>query len=43
MGIGIGSVTSKGVITEDGKHMAYHLLPCTITGEVDLMLGLSRA
>ena len=27
MGIDIGSGTSKGVITEDGKLMAYHLLP----------------
>jgi len=27
MGIDIGSGTSKGVITEDGKSKAYHLLP----------------
>ena len=27
MGIDIGSGTSKGVITEDGKLLAYHLLP----------------
>jgi predicted CoA-substrate-specific enzyme activase len=27
MGIDVGSVTSKGVITRDGKLIAYHLLP----------------
>jgi len=27
MGIDIGSVASKGVVTEDGKLLAYHLLP----------------
>ena len=27
MGIDIGSGTSKGVITKDSKHLAYHLLP----------------
>ena len=44
MGIGIGSVTSKGVTTEDSiKQKAYHLLPCTITVEVDLMLGLFKS
>ncbi len=43
MGIDIGSVTSKGVTTEDGKQKAYHLLTCTITSGLDLMLGLSRA
>ncbi len=30
MGIDIGSGTSKGVITEDGKPLAYHLLPSGI-------------
>jgi len=30
MGIDIGSGTSKGVITEDGKLLAYHLLPSGI-------------
>ncbi len=34
MGIDIGSGTSKGVITEDGKLLAYHLLPSGINYRV---------
>ena len=30
MGIDIGSGTSKGIITKDGKLLAYHLLPSGI-------------
>lgn len=34
MGIDIGSTTSKGVITQDGKLMAYHVLPSGINYRV---------